>query len=168
MLKNSKSLQIAQYIYNKGYTDNIQLNKLLYISFGFYGAKHKEYLFDDVIQAWRYGPVVPVVYSAYKTDYFLLGKQASDIPVELPEKEKEVLKNVLDLYGEKAPFLLVKLTHQENTPWSNAYVEGAREIEIQKEDIIGYYTDFLGKAEKIVDAIATESFKKVMRNLATT
>jgi len=167
MSKNNKSLDIARYIYNKGYTDNIQLNKLLYISFGFYGAKYKKYLFDDAIQAWKYGPVVPVVYCAYKLDHFLL-ESMSNTDIVLHKEEKDVIESVLNVYGKKAPFLLVKLTHQNNTPWSNAYVEGKRDVEIEKEVIISYYTKFLARVDKVVDSILTENFKQVMQNLAKT
>jgi len=157
------ALQIAQYIYNKGYADNLQINKLLYISFGFYGAKHKKYLFDDPIEAWKYGPVIPIVYTTYKNGILDVAN-----PVTINIQQEQTIDHVLNIYGKKAPFLLVELTHQKNTPWSNAYIKGQRNIEINKDDIISYYTNFLNKTDQIVKRFDNETFKKVMENLAKT
>jgi len=155
-------LNFAQYIYNKGFVDNIKLNKLLYISFGFYGAGTKEYLFDDVIEAWDYGPVVPAVYYAYKNGFF-----SSTNQVQLNEQSQKTIDRVLSLYGEKAPFLLVELTHQFNTPWSNVYVAGQKNTEIPKSDIIDYYSRFLSTVNKVTKSINTPAFQKVLSELST-
>jgi len=159
----SKALEIAQYIYNQGYTDKIKLHKLLYISFGFYGAKYQKYLFEDVIEAWQFGPVIPAVYWAGKDGFFTTQQD-----VKLNMQEQLTIDEVLSFYGQKAPFLLVELTHKKNTPWSNAYIKGRKNIEIKKENIIRYYADFLNKTDQIVKHLATEDFKKVMENLAKT
>ena len=45
---------------------NLKLNKLLYYAQGEYLARTGKPLFDDEIQAWDYGPVVPVIYYKYK------------------------------------------------------------------------------------------------------
>jgi len=159
----NQALQIAQYIYNKGYTDNLKINKLLYISFGFYGAEHKKYLFNDFIEAWKYGPVIPNVYTAWHKGILNFSN-----PITITKEQQKVVDQVLSLYGKKAPFLLVELTHQKNTPWSNAYIKGQKNTEIPKDDIIKYYTDFLTKTQRIVKQFDNENFKKVMENLAKT
>ena len=60
------ALNVANYLYSKGFTDKIKIQKLLYISFGFYSYFQKENLFDDKIEAWQYGPVIPNVYHNFK------------------------------------------------------------------------------------------------------
>ena len=46
---------------------NMKLNKLLYFAQGYYLKKYGRPLFDNAIEAWEHGPVVPEVYSAYKS-----------------------------------------------------------------------------------------------------
>ena len=108
-----KAMEIARYIYSKGITDKIKLQKMLYISFGFYGAMQNDsYLFDEKIEAWQYGPVIPEVYNHFSTlkDYPL-------VPLDIQEKqEKKAVNRVIALYGKKRPFDLVTLTHSEGTP----------------------------------------------------
>jgi uncharacterized phage-associated protein len=45
---------------------NLKLQKLLYYAQGHYLATAGQPLFDDRIQAWSHGPVVPTVYHEYK------------------------------------------------------------------------------------------------------
>jgi len=158
------ALSAAQYIYDKGFTNNIVINKLLYISFGFYGASHDEYLFGDKIEAWQYGPVIPNVYSEFKKNGFYFGHNRN----ELTNEEKETINDVLSLYGDKAPFLLVELTHKKGTPWSDVYVDGEKNIEIKKESIINYYKNFIQISDKLVKQIADEDFERVMKELSKT
>ncbi|MDL1914131.1 MAG: DUF4065 domain-containing protein [Bergeyella sp.] len=159
-----KVLTIAQYMYDKGYHSNLQLNKLVYFSFGFFGAYHKKmHLFDSKIEAWKYGPVVREVYEAFKKGDFDKHLYKAD----LPDEEKKTIDWVLDFYGEKAPFLLVELTHQKDTPWSRFYEEDMNK-EIPKDFIISYYTDFVTQNEKIIKAMSSESFASVMQELAKT
>jgi len=57
IMNTLQAVDLANYIFKQGYKSNIQINKLLYIAFGFYGAKTGKYLFNDVIETWRYGPL---------------------------------------------------------------------------------------------------------------
>ena len=56
------------YIMGEAFDDltNMKLNKLLYFSQGHYLKKYGRPLFNNVIEAWGHGPVVPEVYSTYK------------------------------------------------------------------------------------------------------
>ena len=57
--------------YEMGYTDelitNLKLQKLLYYAQGCVMALTDEPLFDEDIQAWEHGPVVPEIYHKYKS-----------------------------------------------------------------------------------------------------
>ena len=46
---------------------NLKLQKMLYYEQGFHLAYFNEPLFEEPIEAWQYGPVVPVVYNYYKS-----------------------------------------------------------------------------------------------------
>lgn len=132
-----KAQHHANYIKSKGITDKIKLQKLLYISFGFYATFEKgNYLFQDTIEAWKYGPVVPSVYNN------------PSYPNKTPlkdDKAKKHIDRVLRFYGDKNPFSLVDLTHKKGTPWHNNYEEG-KHNEIPKQEIIEYYQTILGSS----------------------
>lgn len=55
------------YIMGDAFDDltNMKINKLLYFAQGHYLREYGEPLFDDGIEAWDHGPVIPAVYSAY-------------------------------------------------------------------------------------------------------
>lgn len=44
---------------------NLKLQKLLYYQQGFHLAAFDAPLFNDSMESWMYGPVVPVVYDTY-------------------------------------------------------------------------------------------------------
>ena len=46
--------------------DPMKLQKLVYISHGWNLAIHGKPLISDPIQAWQYGPVIPVLYHEFK------------------------------------------------------------------------------------------------------
>ena len=47
---------------------NMKLQKLLYYCYAWFlvDKNNEEQLFDEEIQAWQYGPVIPLVYDVYK------------------------------------------------------------------------------------------------------
>src|SRR5688572_18511108 len=47
---------------------NLKLQKLLYYAQGFHLAEHGRALFEERIEAWQHGPVIPTVYPEFK-DY---------------------------------------------------------------------------------------------------
>ena len=68
-----KAIEIAHKILKKATVDdngefvtNMKLQKLLYYMQGFHLAWFDTPLFDEEIEAWMYGPVVPSVFETYK------------------------------------------------------------------------------------------------------
>lgn len=57
------------YIMGEAFDDltNMKLNKLLYFAQGHYLQRYGKPLFDNAVEAWDHGPVVPEVYTAYKS-----------------------------------------------------------------------------------------------------
>jgi uncharacterized phage-associated protein len=45
------------------YITNLKMQKLVYYAYGWTLVKHGQRLFDDPIQAWPSGPVVPALYA---------------------------------------------------------------------------------------------------------
>lgn len=150
---------IANYfISNKNLdVDNLKLNKLVYISYGFALACFKEELelFKEPIQAWRLGPVIPSIYHEFKRygynsiknlSYFYDPMQEKKIFFSIDEddtKTKEVLEAVKNNYGNLKNSELIGRTHSEDTPWFKNYKENVYNGIIPKEDIKEYYTKLL-------------------------
>ena len=120
-------LDVARYFIFRAYEDgreslmtNMKVQKLLYYTQSLYLALFDEPLFDDEIQAWRYGPVCPPAYRFY-SDF-----EARQLPVprkeELNRISKEVqnlLREVWEYFGEHDAYYLSGLTHLE-FPWKKA------------------------------------------------
>lgn len=120
---------------------NLKLNKLMYYAQGAYLARTGHKLFDEQIEAWRLGPVVPSVYHTYKVC------KSNPIPYDDDEKvtaddftaeELEALLDVVREFGQYTGSKLVSLTHRSDTPWSAAYESGADVIPV--DSIKNYFT----------------------------
>ena len=76
-------------------------------------------LFDDPIEAWTHGPVLPSVYDEYKG----YGDKGIDPPTDFDpdifaEQEAELLITVYNEFGQYAAWKLRNMTHEE-TPWKS-------------------------------------------------
>ena len=96
---------------------NLKLQKLLYYMQGFHIAYFNEPLFDEEIEAWQYGPVVPDVYNYYK-DNGSNGIEANKKELMLEPKEEALFSEVLSIYGQYSAIGLMNMTHNE-TPWKS-------------------------------------------------
>lgn len=95
---------------------NLKLQKLLYYEQGYHLAYFGEPLFNDNIEAWMYGPVVPVVYNEYKKyDSKPIPLVDSDLQFK-DETEAKLFGEVFNLYNRYSASGLIDLTHSE-TPW---------------------------------------------------
>jgi len=120
-------LDIARYFIFRAYEDgreaemtNMKVQKLLYYSQSLHLALFDEPLFEDPIQAWRYGPVCPPAYRFYSEF------EAKQLPVpspsellQLSEETKNLLEEVWDYFGEHGAYYLSGMTHLE-FPWKKA------------------------------------------------
>lgn len=98
---------------------------------------HSKPLFAECIEAWRYGPVVPVVYQTYK--HFWFDTIKIDEPERLPleEVERSSIDMVMEYCGQMSSLTLVNKTHSEK-PWRDNYKEGENNI-IPIEDIESFF-----------------------------
>ncbi len=105
--------------------DNLKLNKLCYYAQGWNLAKNGYPLFDETIEAWRYGPLVPSVYRAFKA----CGNQpiaeaiAHFDEARLSQEELLLLTDVYITYGKYSSRGLMDKTHEPGTPWSKVFVD---------------------------------------------
>ncbi len=118
----------------------LQLMKLSYICYGWYSATDGARLFQERIEAWRYGPVMPALY--HQTKRWGRGP-IPEIPDSRPtsiEKSLSVyLRAVIDRYGHLTGRQLSSLTHQKGSPWDQVYRPGVPDIEIPHDVIARYY-----------------------------
>jgi uncharacterized phage-associated protein len=101
---------------------NLKLQKLVYYAQGFHLALFDEPLFDERIEAWTHGPVIPELYHSYKH----YGSGAIPSPEEVnfdiyTLEIKELLDEVYNVFGQFSAWKLRNMTHVE-PPWKD--VEG--------------------------------------------
>ncbi len=97
---------------------NLKLQKLVYYAQGLHLAMHDgQPLFDDDIEAWQHGPVVPELYRRYKDH----GAGAIPRPaaIDLEKFSSETcafLEDVWETFGQYSAMKLRAMTHEE-PPW---------------------------------------------------
>lgn len=94
---------------------NLKLQKLLYYMQGFHLASFNTPLFDEDIEAWQYGPVVPSVYAHFKHNGNG-GIEYNGDTIALPSKEEALFNEVYRVYGKFSAVGLMNMTHEEK-PW---------------------------------------------------
>lgn len=166
----SEAIKLALYIRKRylEYKENInsriispiKLQKSLYFLFAYWGqfiaqnqnnkdsvevdySNYNKYLFEDAIEAWTYGPVVPKVFHAEK-EGVLDSKQMQEGINEYLEDEpikKEFIDNLLEQLFEIDDFGLVNISHQDQC-WKKHYIEldERHNREIPKQEIIDEYS----------------------------
>jgi uncharacterized phage-associated protein len=148
---------VARYFIVRAYEDgieaemtNMKVQKLLYHAQCLHLALYEEPLFNEVIQAWRYGPVCPPAYKFYSEF------EANQLPIpdreflaDISNREKEILEEVWEYFGGYHAYRLSGMTHLE-FPWIKArkglppeasstepiQVEDMKELGHQKLDLI--------------------------------
>ena len=132
--------------------DLLQLIKLCYLSYGWYLSLANKKLFEEEIQAWKYGPVIPELYYALK--HFSGRKLPSnclqymainnDPELKLSDDMKKLIDAVVDHYGDCTGVQLSALTHKKGSPWEKTYAGiGRRWVQIP-DDVIKRHFDRLG------------------------
>jgi len=124
----------------------MKLLKLVYIAHGFSLAVLNRDLFQNRIEAWKYGPVIPDLYQATKQwgrgeiPLELVGDEAN-LPVD--EEVGEFLEEIYGKYGHLNGIQLSYLTHQSGTPWDRVYSQNIRNAEIPDGLIKEHYQGML-------------------------
>lgn len=162
----SNPAEVANFFLEKAKEENIsditqlKLIKLVYLAHGWslWGFDDSTLLEPDSFQAWKHGPVLPVLYHEFKhygnspindfsTEIEMQGKV--DIKKkELPEFKiitpridfnNEPLVNLLEFvwgtYKDYSGWALRELTHQKSTPWKSVYKEGKKDVLIPDSSI---------------------------------
>lgn len=119
---------------------NMKIQKLTYIVYGYWLGFTNFQLFQDTVEAWQYGPVIPELYyrlARYGANFIQepILKESS-----IPESSEtyELIQAVYNKYKDLTAGQLVYLTHLPNTPWSNTWSVRQKGI-ISPDEIRDYY-----------------------------
>jgi len=99
---------------------NLKLQKLLYYAQGFHLALFDKPLFNEAIEAWSYGPVVPPVYHRFKKfGGSAIPAQESKFDFSThPTDSVKLLEDVYKEFGQYSAWRLRDMTHDE-PPWKD-------------------------------------------------
>jgi len=136
----------------------MKLEKLLYYAQAAFVAIDGKRLFDDEIEAWEHGPVVPAVYRTYKK-YGASGIPESETGAapSVNEHTNAMLFGVYEKYGKYSASELRRMTHGEE-PYIDAVTRGYNSA-ITIESIKDYFTKTVYRAwldDTLFDSIPTE------------
>ncbi len=126
----------------KGAMTTMKLQKLVYYAQAWSLVWDERPLFDDRIEAWANGPVVPALFNAHRGEYRIESEPRGDVSA-LDADAVETIDAVLAHYGDKTAPWLSDLTHREE-PWLGARAgipEGARS---NQEITHGAMADYYG------------------------
>ena len=158
----NSALDVARFIVNycnehNYLISNLKLQKLLYFVQAYFLActESQNPCFEDPIEAWDYGPVVPSVYHEFKQYgsscipairyYYEFGTEDSlwslqkreYSPDVLSEEDRNSISLVIDEFGHYSAYQLVELTHHQ-APWKDAYIPRSK-CRIEIESIRRYF-----------------------------
>jgi uncharacterized phage-associated protein len=174
----------ARYFIARAYEDsveaemtNMKVQKLLYYAQSLNLALYDEPLFEEEIQAWRYGPVCPPAYRFY-SDF-----EAKQLPIprkeslsQLTPEKQELLEEIWGCFGRYHAYQLSDMAHEE-LPWKKArkglppeasstepiLLDDMKMLGLQKLDLIERKNPAydLAMSEVLKDALATESSHRI-------
>lgn len=127
----------------------MQLLKLVYIAHGWSLGLLNAPLVNEAPQAWQHGPVFPSIYREFRRfgSQPITGNACSPFgeiaSATLSESQRDVVRSVVQSYGDMHAFALSRITHEPETPWSKTYRNG------------------LGSSDEIPNAIIAEHYKKL-------
>lgn len=133
----------------------MQLNKLCYIAHGWVLATMNRPLFDEPVEAWQHGPVIPSLYHEFKhfgarpitnrSEMFVFDQDKFVQPRVNPTFSDllGVLNKVWSIYGGLDGARLRALTHQKDSPWDKSYRPGERHIRINDDVIREHYISLI-------------------------
>jgi uncharacterized phage-associated protein len=137
-----KARQIADWILGKFNTESgdtispLKLQKLLYYCQAWHFTIFDKTLFNERIEAWAHGPVVPSQFKRFSHLRMcdnILANPVQMGKVDLEKEAEELLDEVIDIYGQHTAYYLEQLTHKER-PWKETrgniepYLKSNKEI----------------------------------------
>jgi len=147
----------------------MRIQKLVYFANGWHLALKGDPLIGEQVEAWRFGPVIPSLYHAFRkygdqpitalairpvSDFRSLGENAchkmapslDDIP-DQAEFTKAFLDRIWDTYGGYSAIQLSNETHRAGSPWHTIFTQCEGNIpkrtDIPAELMRDYFRSFI-------------------------
>ena len=136
---------LAKLALSYGEMSNKKLQKVCYYIYSFYLAEHGYKLSNTIFEAWRHGPVSPIIYDMYKKyGWDNIPKYNGFLLVD--SETINFAFKILEYYYKFTADELEDITHQE-LPWKKArknlsMYESSNNI-ISDDDIKNYYKNHL-------------------------
>ena len=126
---------------------NLKLQKFAYFAQGWALARLDHPLFNEEIQAWTYGPVIPYLYAQAKKyeNRPITGLFSAPDIVDPGSDEESIIGEVLTTLGKLTAMQLVTLSHEPQSPWQAAWNHG-KYTRIPLWQMALYFRDKLGVA----------------------
>lgn len=153
----NSALWVADYItaMGGGALTPLHILKMTYMSHGYTLGITGRALISDTVEAWKYGPVIPIVYDALSkygngrvgelhycrtpTSSDGVKERIRDLGGRFDATEKDVIDSIVDAYKDWTGGQLITLMHQKGTPWSQHYVDGSVGVVIPDTTTKEYY-----------------------------
>lgn len=134
---------IANYFLFKAQNDqellsNMKLQKLVYYAQGLHLVVFEKPLFDDRIEAWTYGPVIPRLYHEYKI-HDKCGIPPNDHfdPAVIEQDTRDFLDQIYQVFGQFSAIGLMELTHSDKC-WIDAGIRNEISQDSMKSELKKY------------------------------
>lgn len=123
---------------------HLKLQKVMFFAHAWNLGKYSKPLVGQTFEAWRYGPVVRVVYDQLKVyenrniDTLLKRIDVNQGIMRVMEWKfdrdtEEILKNIFDYYANFYASDLVKLSHEPDGPWDKVWKKASADT------VVGMY-----------------------------
>lgn len=139
--------------------------KIAYLSHGYTWGIVNKPLISDRVEAWKYGPVIPILYEALSqygnrmvdtlhycgtplSSVDKVAERIKELSKQLSPKEKDVIDCVVDEYKSWTGGQLIALMHKKGTPWKKYYVKGETDIVIPDDETKEYYKGLVNERQR--------------------
>jgi len=149
MSNKVRCFDVAQYILSEmGKISTWKLQKLCYYAQAWSVVWDGKPLFDERIEAWANGPVIPALYEKHRGAFYITS--VTGAPSRLSKAQRETIDAIIASYGKKTSNWLSECTHGE-APWCNARQRDGLGLgergssEITLDDMAEFYGGLYGK-----------------------
>lgn len=137
----------------------MKLQKILYLSNGLSYKKQGDKLINEKFEAWDYGPVVSIVYNAFKqygrnniTKPYndLIHNKGyefiSPLSISIKDQDTDIIKEAWNNTKDLSAFTLSAWSHNKNSPWDKAFNANPKELYISDDEMKKYFVSFFKEA----------------------
>lgn len=124
----------------------MQLLKLVFFAHGWSLATLDSPLTKDSPEAWKYGPVYPLIYKSYSgtgsapiTESIKDKTTGIEIQEQFTERELDLMRKIVGGYGKLHAYQLSNLTHAQGSPWEVTLRENGPYAIISNDVIRSYF-----------------------------